>query len=419
MWIAGAWLQSGAQPSTPQDCVRAGREFSSRRQAESRPLTVEIVRKIDGERVDMVRSCGVAFDVEKAHGRELAGLVELYSESAQPQLAERAIARGLEDGALTPLERAELLANAIRALLRQPKGAERNARAENYLDLLDALPDEALDHKLTAHIALNNYYRADDIDVGIIKHSTWLIEKARRLSAEQRKRVAGPLTNAYVNLAEAYAGQGDNDRALDLLRRVPTDLPDLPDVEKRTKSTLDRYLLVGTKAAAIAAPTWLNRQSDASNPLELTDVVTYLQFTAHWCGPCKESYPGLQRLRQRFAGRPFEVVLATQLYGYFESERNLAPEQEIARDREYFKKYKLDVPIAISQSARSVVDGKPTYTPEPNEAAYKVGGIPQIQLIDARGRIRLIMVGYDDANEEKFAAFIEKLLSEMKKSEGA
>jgi hypothetical protein len=51
-------------------------------------------------------------------------------------------------------------------------------------------------------------------------------------------------------------------------------------------------------------------------------------------------------------------------------------------------------------------------TPDPNEAAYKVGGIPQINILDARGNIRLIMIGYDDANEERLGAFIEKLLAE-------
>jgi len=54
-----------------------------------------------------------------------------------------------------------------------------------------------------------------------------------------------------------------------------------------------------------------------------------------------------------------------------------------------------------------------TYTPgNPNDANYRVGGIPQIHLIDKAGRIRLIMVGYDDANEPAIAKMIEQLLAE-------
>jgi hypothetical protein len=59
-----------------------------------------------------------------------------------------------------------------------------------------------------------------------------------------------------------------------------------------------------------------------------------------------------------------------------------------------------------------MVNGRPVYSPPRNLAAYKVGGIPQIQLIDRQGKIRLIMVGYDEANEPKLARLIEDLLNE-------
>jgi hypothetical protein len=57
-------------------------------------------------------------------------------------------------------------------------------------------------------------------------------------------------------------------------------------------------------------------------------------------------------------------------------------------------------------------DGNYTYFDNPNDKAYEVGGIPQIHLIDKNGRIRLIMVGYDEANETYLAGLIEKLLKE-------
>ena len=57
-------------------------------------------------------------------------------------------------------------------------------------------------------------------------------------------------------------------------------------------------------------------------------------------------------------------------------------------------------------------DGTMTYVRDPNDANYKVGGIPQIHLIDRQGRIRLVMVGYDDANEAKLSKLIERLLAE-------
>ena len=65
----------------------------------------------------------------------------------------------------------------------------------------------------------------------------------------------------------------------------------------------------------------------------------------------------------------------------------------------------MNVPIAVGDRISAT-------SPNPNDTRYKVGGIPQIHLIDKKGRIRLVMVGYDDANEPKLAKMIEDLLKE-------
>jgi thiol-disulfide isomerase/thioredoxin len=318
-------------------------------------------------------------------------------------------------GGLATSERAQLLLQSVRLMLREPKGDERNARLEKLVDQLDALPDaDAFDQKFSAHYSMNGFYRADDIDAGIIKHSTWLIETGAGLSPELRRKYGPMMLSAYVNLAEAWAGQGMNDKAIALLKRAPVEWPEAPGAEARIEPTLARYLLVGTQATPITAPTWLNMPSGPAS-VDMKGHVTLLEFTAHWCGPCKESYPGINRLREKYGSKGFRVVLATRLYGYFQTEQNLDAATEIARDRTYFAEHHLDVPVGISDRVVPVVkDGLVTYTtgPDPNDTAYRVGGIPQIHLIDKQGRIRLIMVGYDDANEPKLAKFIEGLLSE-------
>jgi thiol-disulfide isomerase/thioredoxin len=209
-----------------------------------------------------------------------------------------------------------------------------------------------------------------------------------------RKKYSYQIVSAYDNLAEAVAGQGENDRAIALLKSAKSDWPELAG---RVDDTLARYLTVGNEAPAIAADTWLNHEGGT---LPLKGKVTLLQFTAHWCGPCKESYPGMKRLLERFAKDAFQIVFYTQLYGYFGAEQPLTAVQETERDREYFAGYGFKIPIAIGQ--RGV------------EESYKVGGIPPIVAIDKAGKIRLIMVGYDDANEEKLASFIKTLLAESR-----
>ena len=65
-----------------------------------------------------------------------------------------------------------------------------------------------------AHSAMNNYYRYDDIDAGIIKHSTWLIDAVKAGDPAMRAKYAPRIVAAYVNIAEAWAGQGRNDDAI-------------------------------------------------------------------------------------------------------------------------------------------------------------------------------------------------------------
>ena len=402
--------QSGSLPSSPQECMKAGRDFSSKRLKELGPITGDTVRKVTAERVDMLRGCAAQFDASRTSPSDLPALVDLYIEAQQLDLAQKALATGLAKTTSEPFAKANLLVVAVRATLRQPKSTERNQVAERYMQELDALGDAALDQRLTAHNALNNYYRGDDIDEGIIRHSTWIIEAGKRLDAEQRRKFANSIVTSYVNLAEAIAGQGENDKAIELLKRAQVEWPEAPAAAGRVKDVLARYELVGTVAPVISAPAWVNRTENG--PLDLKGKVTLLQFTAHWCGPCKESYPGMKRLLERFAKDDFQIVFYTRTYGYFEQERNLTREQEIERDKTYFAGYGFTLPIAVGPPAVIVTDGKHVPQEDPMENAFAVGGIPQINIIDKHGKIRLVMIGYDDANEDRMAALIKGLLDE-------
>ena len=419
LWIAVvssvfSFQQSTPVVTSPTDCLRVVEQFRARKQVEApRPLTSETLRKIDAEKSAMAKECAASFDVKALPATELPSLIRLYGEAGQADLARNAIDHGL--AAFKGSERAGLLPIAITTILRsEPKSAERNARLEQLVDELDALPAATFEQKFSAHSALNGYYRGDDIDAGILKHSNWMMASARAMSPEQRKRFGYQLASAYRNAAQAMAGQGQTDEALALLRRARTELADVPNAADSIDNEIDRYTLVGTVAAPVKAPVWLNA-AEGTTEMPMTGHVTLLEFTAHWCGPCRESYPGINRLRAKYEPRGFRVVLATQLYGYFGNDRNLDAPAEIARDREYFLKHDLSVPVAIGNRTPPPVtqpDGTRKFDREPNDANYKVGGIPQIHLIDKQGRIRLIMVGYDDANEPKLAEMIEKLLAE-------
>jgi thiol-disulfide isomerase/thioredoxin len=298
------------------------------------------------------------------------------------------------------------LLQEIKTGLAEPKSDERNARLEQLVGRLDALPDAAaFDQKFAAHQRMGAFYRGDDNNAGLLRHAGWIIDAAKTCTPDQRKQYASSIVNAYLDVAQAWAGQALPDRALALLRRAPADLPDIPTVARSVKADLDRLELVGTAAAPITAPRWLNVPAGTTTlDLAHDGQVTLLEFSAHWCVPCKKSYPTANRLRERFGSRGFRVVLATQLYGFFERETSVTPAAEIEHDRAYFASHQLDVPIAIAAQGSNDDD--------PNMQHYRVEGIPQIQIIDRHGVIRLVMVGFDEQNEGPLTKLVEALLDE-------
>ncbi len=396
-----------ASPATPSSCLANTRSFLSARMKEvPPPMTSEKYVALQQEKAQFARACIARIALDALPAGQLVPLAELYIEASQPELADKAMERALAATTDDPARRATALVTATRLLMRQPKSDERNAKAEKYVDALEALPESFAREKIDGHGMLNSYYRADDIDAGILKHSTRIIELGQRLAREQRMPVVGTIAAAYVNAAEAYAGQEQTPRALDLLRTALKELGGAEGVDAQVRPALERYELVGTPGAAVEAPQWLHA-SPANGRLDMPGQVTLLEFTAHWCGPCRQSYPGIVRLANAFDQKGFRVVMVTQLWGYFESRRDLSPADELKAIGEYFPKHGIVVPIAVGNRVTGQAGGR-----DVNDANYRVGGIPQIQIIDKKGVIRLIMVGYDQTNEPRLSALIARLLAE-------
>ncbi len=409
---------TGATPSACRAEIRAFVEAENKAAGiTGGPITDRSVivqsQRINAARLAMTKDCAARFDVATASEADLDALANLYLDAKMIDLAKAASDRTLGLKNLTPADRAAAIVTAVgvaRSVTapnadRAWRVANNYPRIEALIDELEKNPAASFSQKWGLRTSMENSYRLDDVDAGILKHGEWIVNAAKKFTPEERQEYGATVVAAHVNMAEAYAGQAMNDKGIALLREAKTAWKDvLPWVESRVDPTLRRYELVGTKAAAITAPTWLNAPAGTTD-LAMAGQVTLLEFSAHWCGPCRESYPGINRLRERYKKDGFRVVIVTRLWGYFGSERDLPADKEIARDREYFGEHGLDVPIAIGRRS----DGA---QPDPNNKAYGVGGIPQIQLIDKKGTIRLIMVGYDRTNEDKLARLIETMVKE-------
>ncbi len=113
-------------------------------------------------------------------------------------------------------------------------------------------------------------------------------------------------------------------------------------------------------------------------PVSLEDYrgkVLLVSFWASWCGFCREQMLAMQRLKQRLAGQPFEVLAVN----FGESPR---------RVRESLKDLPVDLRVAM----------------DPDEAAARAWGVrvlPVSYLVGADGRPRYTVLGeFDWAGEE-------------------
>lgn len=145
-----------------------------------------------------------------------------------------------------------------------------------------------------------------------------------------------------------------------------------------------------TLAEPIPAPAFtLPMIANGDGALSLEDLqgsVVYLDFWASWCGPCRLSLPALDEIYQELAQRGLKVVAVSV---------DVVEEDSL----DFLKRYPVSYPIAID-----------TEGAVPRE--YAVNGMPSGYLIDRRGQVREVHVGFKRGDEVALRASIEALLAE-------
>jgi thiol-disulfide isomerase/thioredoxin len=114
--------------------------------------------------------------------------------------------------------------------------------------------------------------------------------------------------------------------------------------------------------------------------------VTYVDFWASWCGPCRLSLPALNRLSQEFDSADFGVVAISVDYV-----------DEDALD--FLKRYPVDYPVAIDKTGNSGRD-------------FAVAGMPSGYLIGRDGLIREVHIGFRKGDEAFLRKQIQVLISD-------
>lgn len=140
----------------------------------------------------------------------------------------------------------------------------------------------------------------------------------------------------------------------------------------------------GDQALPVSLP---SLTSDGEISLQsLQGKVVYLDFWASWCGPCRVSFPVLEALRQEFADQGFEVYA-------------ISVDEDPADSHRFLEEVPVSYPVVIDTTGA---------TP----SAWAPPGMPTAYLIDRKGVVRAIKVGFKKNDGEKLRAAITELLGE-------
>lgn len=143
-----------------------------------------------------------------------------------------------------------------------------------------------------------------------------------------------------------------------------------------------RCLLVGLCLLLVTA-------TRADSPFDLTNLrgrVVYLDFWASWCGPCKQSFPWMQAMKETYERQGLTVVAVNLDSGRADANKFLA-------------QFKPTFDVRFDPRGELA-------------ESYKIEGMPSSVLIDRHGVTRFTHVGFRPVDGAIYEAQLRELLAE-------
>jgi cytochrome c biogenesis protein CcmG/thiol:disulfide interchange protein DsbE len=143
-----------------------------------------------------------------------------------------------------------------------------------------------------------------------------------------------------------------------------------------------RHALVGNDAPPFVLQS-INRKGVFSVKENVGKVIV-IDFWATWCEPCKKSFPKLQGLYARYKSRGFVVIGVSQ-------------DDDSSSLAEFAHTYGADFPVGWDKDKEIV-------------QKYDPKNMPTSFVIDRRGIVRFVHLGYRDGDEAELETQIKSLL---------
>ncbi len=141
----------------------------------------------------------------------------------------------------------------------------------------------------------------------------------------------------------------------------------------------------GDPAPALELP-----QLDSEKEIRLADYVgkiVYVDFWASWCGPCRQSLPLYEALKERLPADRFQILAV-----------NLDEERKDAEN--FLKRHPVSYTVLFDPAGNSARD-------------WSVLAMPSSYLVDSHGRLAYIYIGFEASHIRKIEHDIKALLDRL------